>query len=403
MNEDEAAFPEPEAKHEQTKCPYCGDSPVRHFETFVSETIASAANHSLSHFWMRAIHGFVDSYADLFARLLIELLRILGAASFGRDIKRAKTLRSALIWREAVRRGITMEQLFVFGRPTEWYRAALGNRWHYFESIPLPSGLPRAGHRWLDDKHLLKEKLREAGIPTPNSIAATSERAAHEAFEKINGPVVVKPRTGSRGRHTTVFVKDAGSLSAAFQRARQLNHFVVVEEYLAGSVCRATIVAGELRGFLKADPPAIVGDGKHNIAELIAEKNRARRPRIAEVLVRPELTEFVARQGYALFSVLPDGAQLPLLFRTGRLFGGSTREMLSEVHHSLREILERAGKVADAPVVGFDLIISDPTGDPVSQRWGIIEGNSLPFIDLHDFAFEGAPANVAVHIWDLWK
>lgn len=352
---------------------------------------------------MRTVHGFVDKCADLFARSFIWAFRFIGAATFSRDIKRVKTLRSALIWREAMRRGIDMEQLFIFCKPTEWYRASMDNAWHYFESIPLPRKLSRAGHQWLDDKYLLKEKLREAGIPTPNSIVATSERVAREAFEKIGAPVVVKPRTGSRGRHTTVFVKDAGSLSAAFQRARQLNHFVVVEEYLAGSVCRATIVAGVLRGFLKADPPTIVGDGKSTIAELIADKNRTRHKRIAEVLIRPELIEFVSRQGLTLSSVLPKGRQLALLFRTGRLFGGRTREMLSEVHCSLHAVLERAGKIADAPVVGFDLIISDPTGDPINQRWGIIECNSLPFIDLHDFALEGAPANVAEHIWDLWR
>lgn len=403
MNEDAMALPLPEAKHKQTKCHYCGDSPVSHFETFCSETIVSAVNNSLSHPFIRAVHGFVDRYADLFARSFIWAFRFIGAATFSRDIKRAKTLRSALIWREAMRRGIDMEQLFVFGKPTEWYRASMDNAWHYFESVPLPRKLSRAGHQWLDDKYLLKEKLRDACIPVPCSVVARNKRAAHEAFEKINGPVVVKPRTGSRGRHTTVFIRDAASLAEAFQRARQLNHFVVVEECLFGSVCRATIVAGVLRGFLKADPPTIVGDGKRTIAELIADKNRTRHKRIAEVLIRPELIEFVSRQGLTLSSVLPKDRQLALLFRTGRLFGGRTREMLSEVHHSLRAVLERAGKIADAPVVGFDLIISDPTRDPNGQIWGIIEGNSLPFIDLHDFAFEGAPANVAAHIWDLWR
>jgi D-alanine-D-alanine ligase-like ATP-grasp enzyme len=386
---------------------------VRHFETFCNESIASAANQSLSFPGMRAIHDFVDKVSPGFARFFIGLFRLCGCAVFQKDIRRAKTLRSALIWREAERRGIVMEQLIAFGRPTEWYRARIdgapgprrsaAGRWRYFESVPLPPALPRSGHQWLDDKHLLKVRLRKQGIPTPRSVVVRSARAARAAFEAIGVPVVVKPCTGSRGRHTTVFVSDSALLEEAFARAQQLNHFVVIEEYLAGSVCRATIVAGVLRGFLKADPPTIIGDGKRTITELISEKNRTRSERVAEVLIRPELTEFVARQGYALLAVLPKGKQLPLLFRTGRLFGGKTREMLSHIHPEFRVVLEKAGSMADAPVVGFDVIIPDPTRAPEEQKWGIIEGNSLPFIDLHDFALEGAPANVASHIWDLWR
>lgn len=400
---DDRAFLEPKAKQTETACLYCGDSPVRHLETFVSETMASAANQSRLFPGMRTLHGLVDRISDGFARFFIQILRLFGCAFFSRDMERARTLRSALIWREAARRGIAMEQLIAFGKPTEWYRARLGEAWRYFESVPLPPHLPRSGHQWLDDKHLLKVRLRQAGIPTPRSVVVRSARAARAAFAALGAPVVVKPCTGSRGRHTTVLVLDIASLEEGFKRARELNHFVVVEEYLAGSVCRATAVAGTLRGFLRADPPTVVGDGKRTVAELITEKNRARSERVAEVLIRPELTEFIERQGHALSAVLPKGKQLSLLFRTGRLFGGRTREMLSEVHPEFRALLEKAGEIADAPVVGFDVIIPDPTRTPNSQRWGIIEGNSLPFIDLHDFALEGAPANVAAHIWDLWR
>lgn len=411
---------EPQAKHAETACPYCGDSPVRHWETFLSESIASAANQWLAFPGSTALHEFAEQVSPGFACFFIALFRAVGAASFSQDISRARTLRSALIWREAQRRGISMEQCIAFGKPTEWYRARMSGRlkpdlvrtgtvkdglahvgWHYFESIPLPPELSRAGHRWLDDKHTLKERLRRAGIPVPRSFVVRNARAAHTAFEKIGAPVVVKPCTGSRGRHTTVFVRDPASLERAFACARQLNHFVVIEEYLLGSVCRATVVAGVLRGFLKADPPTVVGDGKSSIAELIAEKNRTRSARVAEVLIRPELVEYVARQGYALSELLPRGHQLPLLFRTGRLFGGETREMLSEVHPQFRAAFEKAGRIADAPVVGFDAIIPDPARAPEGQKWGIIEANSLPFIDLHDFALSGAPANVASHIWDL--
>jgi D-alanine-D-alanine ligase-like ATP-grasp enzyme len=55
------------------------------------------------------------------------------------------------------------------------------------------------------------------------------------------------------------------------------------------------------------------------------------------------------------------------------------------------------------PIVGFDFIIPDPTQDPRDQKWGIIEANMNPFIDLHHFPLVGNPINVAAKVWDMWE
>lgn len=170
-----------------------------------------------------------------------------------------------------------------------------------------------------------------------------------------------------------------------------------------GNVCRGTVVGGVLRGFLKAESPKVIGDGVHTIRELIEEKNKNKPDKIGNVVVKEELIEFTRRQGYELDNVLPSGSVLPLLSRTGRLFGGRTKEMAGEVHPKLKKYLEKAGEIVGVPLVGFDLIIQNPENDPDKEKWGIIEANSLPFIDLHEFSFEGKPANIASYIWDLWK
>jgi cyanophycin synthetase len=101
---------------------------------------------------------------------------------------------------------------------------------------------------------------------------------------------------------------------------------------------------------------------------------------------------------------VPDtGITLKLSAKTGRMYGGYTEEMLPTVHPKMHEIFKKAGEIVSAPVVGFDLIIENPIKDPALQRWGIIECNSLPFIDLHYFALEGTPINLAKNVWNLWK
>jgi cyanophycin synthetase len=104
-----------------------------------------------------------------------------------------------------------------------------------------------------------------------------------------------------------------------------------------------------------------------------------------------------------LESVIPKDTIVHLLAKTGRLYGGYTKEMIPEVHPKMHSIFKKAGEIVSVPVAGFDLIIEDPKADPDTQNWGIIECNSLPFIALHYFALEGEPVNVATFIWDLWK
>jgi D-alanine-D-alanine ligase-like ATP-grasp enzyme len=178
---------------------------------------------------------------------------------------------------------------------------------------------------------------------------------------------------------------------------------MVVQEHLVGSVYRATVINSELVGFFRNDPPAITGDGLKTISELIRGKNINRNERVSPVEINAELTGFIGRQGYTLESVPPNGQVINLLAKTGRTYGGYTKEMLPEVHPKMHAIFKKAGEIANSPVIGFDLIIGDPTADPDAQRWGIIECNSLPFIDLHYFALEGEPINLAKNVWDLWN
>jgi cyanophycin synthetase len=217
-------------------------------------------------------------------------------------------------------------------------------------------------------------------------------------------PVVVKPRSGSRGRHTTVNVCTEDDLARAFKSAQKLCHYVAVEAYLdGGSVCRATVVGGKLVGFFQAHPPRILGNGRSTVSELIREQNAHKPERVQDIVLTDEHRRFIARQGYSETSVLPAGFALALTQRTGRLFGGYTRELLGREHPKLKLYAERAAAALGTALVGFDLIIPDPEQDPDAQRWGIIEANSLPYIDLHYLPLEGTPSNVAASVWDLWS
>ncbi len=394
-----------EFKDGVSKCPDCGNSPVNHFESYVSHTLSVWS--SLSARKKRTgILGFVRGISDrLYSLLEPAFFRVLAnvpGARFAHDPSKARTYRSQVVWEEAARRGIRMEQLVFFKLYTDIYRARIRGSWRYFISIPMPPELSSDASEWMDDKFILKDALREAGVPSPDIVSATSISGARAAFAKF-APVVVKPRSGSRGRHTTVNVRTARELEVAFESAQKLCRYVAIESYLeGGSVCRATVVGGKLAGFFQAHPPRILGDGRSTVAELILEQNKHKPDRVQDIALSDEHRRFIARQGFTESSVLPRGFALALTQRTGRLFGGFTRELLGREHPKLRAYVEQAAHALGTSLVGFDLIIPDPEKDPDTQRWGIIEANSLPYIDLHYLPLEGTPSNVAAAVWDLW-
>jgi len=386
-----------------SKCIYCGDSYVNHalyffaslpsvfFDTHVIKTTKNAPL-------------FVRNFVDWLFLAFFELSRFLHISKLSDDINLAKTFRSRVVWEEARRRGIDMRQVIMFGSPLDLYRTRTHGKLVYFDSLPIPPQRLIIKNNW-DDKFLLKQELSKNNIPVPKffSFSIFYPGDISEIFSKFEKPIIVKPRVGSRGRHTVTNIHTLEQFRHGVDVVKQISAFVAVEEHLDGDVCRATYVDGKLMGFYRGVSPFVVGDGIKSIEQLIGDKDEHRHERVEKVQVNQEMKDYVARLGFNMNDVLPQGVRLSLTYRTGRLFGGTTREMLDELHPSFLSILNEAAAVVDLPVIGFDCIVPDPTKDANTQRWGIIECNTLPFIDLHYYALEGKPKNIAGAIWDMWS
>ena len=386
-----------------SSCSACGTAPVNH-RLFYIGSVAEHFLEKLSKFffgWIRLPSEGILS--DIFMGGFVGFFRILGLARYSEDARLVVTGRSELIWNEAITRGIKIQQVIMFKKPLEQYRAKINGRWVYFQSIPIPPWLPQKGYEWIDDKFLLSEKLNQSNIRSPRAKHVTSLEQAEKVFNEFSKPVIIKPRQGSRGRHTVTNINTIDELRAAYSLGKMIAHSLLVEEHLFGSVYRATVINGNLAGFFKADPPKITGDGIHKIRELIEIQNKNKPEPISNIVINEDVISFISRKGYTTESVLKNGEILDLTAKTGRFFGGYTKEMLPEIHPKFHEIFERAGKVVEASIVGFDVIIVDPTQDPDTQTWGIIECNSMPFIDLHYFAYEGPRLDLSKNIWDLWE
>ena len=405
----------PIAKRRQ--CSYCADAQINHFFSFLGNFFGTPFDDHVSRTAHRA-PKFLKNFVDWLSVSLLQVLAFLKIAKFSGNIEKVKTFRSRVIWEEAKRRGIKMEQVILFGRPLDYYRALrsparpageLGEvgraHWIYFESLPIPPESLDMRRNW-DDKFILKGEFDKGGIPVPRHLKFPlfySQKNLEEIFSKLEKPVIVKPKVGSRGRHTITNINSLQKFREGIAIVRQISPYLVVEEHLLGDVCRATLVNGMLAGFYRGQTPSVVGDGKSTIGELIKEKDKNRPERVEKIRVGEELYGHLARSGYQIGDILPEGKSITLSYHFGRLFGGTTREMIDELHPSFFPIFEKAAQTVDLAVVGFDSIIPDPTEPANGQKWGIIECNTLPFIDLHYDALEGKPRNIAGMIWDLWN
>ena len=292
-----------------------------------------------------------------------------------------------------------MEQLMV-GGPTDIFRIHKSGRTEFFKSLPPLRVSDRALR--MDDKIHFKEAMRKAGIPVPQSRSVRKVKDALDALAEF-GMVCVKPRTGSNGRHTFPFVRTADDVVHALESVLKVAPFASIEEHLEGNLCRATCIGGTLYGFLESEHPQIVGDGVSTIEECIAARNGMRAHGTEALVLDAAMTGYIRRRGFAVTDILPQGIKLQLTYRGGRSVGATNREYGRAIHPSFIEVIERAAAATALPIVGFDLIIPDPLAPADTQRFGFIEANSLPWIDLHATPYHGEPNDLAPRVWDLWE
>ncbi len=419
------------------KCEHCGNNPVPHRMYWYMESLnifLTPLRQKLLYnpvtFWLkkRNVDGLLGGFF-LHLGLIFKILQ------WRSDAKQCKVRRAQVLWEEADKRNIEMKELLFFGKPIDVYEAELTNPSSLIFN-PLPnqsasntlrikdkrlkiifSGLPRpAGYMnpWLDlmdDKWLFKKRMLKNGLPVPMGGSCWKFGQAKEIFNRIQAAsyqlpatsyaVIVKPRSGSRGRHSTTFVSSVEDLKEAFKIAKQLCFWVIVEEQLQGPVYRATVVNFELCGVLRGDPPFVAGDGQHGIGELITIKNNNPHPGVKDIIVDSSMELFLSRQGLILSSVISAGQTVNLSEKIGVNYGGSSSEDYEVCHPDNKDLFVRAAKLLNDPIVGFDFIIPDIAKSWKEQKCGFIEVNSLPFINLHHDPLKGQPRNVATKVWDM--
>lgn len=395
-------------------CPDCGPASVSHF----IERWSVRANGVLGYFqkppaaiW-RGVKPLIAKTRP--GRLAPATAHCFAALGLGKIVTRADgkvNWRTRVLWEEAERRGIVMREFRPFGLPREIFYATYGDDTKGFDGLPRPRAAHEAAIDWMDDKGVILKKFRTAGLPVPRGASVTSVKAAEKIFHEITGEseagksnaVIVKPAIGSRSRHTYIHITDIDALRHAFKKARELSPRVVVEEDLSGFVFRITLVGGAIAGIMRREPPHVIGDGTHTIHQLIIEENKnplRHGPIFHELPLGEETIALLKEQNLSLESIPAAGRMIIVHPKVSRSFGASTTE-ITDIHPDNETLFLKIAEVLDDPLVGVDFIIDDMSRSWRGQTCGVIECNSLPFIDLHHFPLKGPARNAAGAVWDL--
>lgn len=388
-------------------CEECGMESVHHgLERF------SVRVDSIFRKWFRPLDLIVrrvaplsDAFVDKFFPVLAAgLIRVGWAVKLTESDGRSSETAQAL-WAEAKRRGIAMHEVRLFGLPRRSFVAKYGGKTTAFEGLPRPARMQRS-ILWIDDKSEVKKRFQKAGFPVPKGKSVSSEREALRVFGELRKPVIVKPKEGTAGRHTTVHIGTEAELRQAYQNAKLVAPHVMVEEELLGPVFRATLIDRKLAAVLQRDPPHVIGDGRSTLRELVQRENLnplRRGPVFAEIQLDSAYSRReLARQGLDPETVPGAGQKAYFHFKVNWGVGGTSHDVTPETHPDNKKLFEDIGAYLGEDIVGIDFIIED-----IGKSWreaarcGVIECNSLPLIGNHHFPYKGPVRNVAGAVWDM--
>ncbi len=334
----------------------------------------------------------------------LKTMVFLGLGHWSESYDDKDTWRTKCFWDEAKRRGIKMKE-FHMGFIRDGFVAEYKGKTILFDGLPRPGIEESASLKWMDNKGTMKIKFLKEGLPVAAGGVAFTKRKALKIFNSITKPVITKPNLGSRSRHTMIHLNTEEDLILGFKKAKKLSPLVVIEEELRGYLFRGTLIDGKLVGVVKRDQPEVTGDGIHTLQELMEEENKRPErngPIFHKIIVDKETEIELQRENIKMRDIPEKGRVVTFSQKTSRGCGGTTTEVTDIVHPENIEMLEHVGSFLKDPLVGVDFIMEDITKSwKEEQHCGIIECNSLPFIDLHHYPLFGKPNNVAGKLWDL--
>lgn len=257
------------------------------------------------------------------------------------------------------------------------------------------------------DKQLTKIMLDEISIPTPRGQVCLSFEEAVISAKEIGYPVVVKPKSGNKGKFVFLEIYNERDLEHAFSQALTFDNEVIIEKFTRGKDYRLLIVNGKFVAAAERIPANVAGDGIHTVKELIdiINSNEYRgedheKP-LTKIKIDESLYKMLEKQDLRIDLIPETGKNIRLRGTANLSTGGEAHDCTDLVHPKNIYFAETAAKTIGLHIAGIDMIIPD-ISKPIGEKYGaIVEVNAAPGIRMHLHPTYGESRNVASPIIDM--
>ena len=239
------------------------------------------------------------------------------------------------------------------------------------------------------DKELSKRLLHAAGVPVPRGRAVRDADDAWALAQEIGLPVVLKPLDGNQGKGVTVNITTEAELRAAYLVASEFRDTVLVERYMPGNDFRLLVVGDKLVAAARRDPPKVVGDGVHTVAQLvdIVNLDPRRGDGHATSLTKIRFDDIaltcLQAQGFDAASVPQKGQRVNLRNNANLSTGGSATDVTDDVHPDVAARAVSAAHMVGLHICGVDLVCDSILRPIEEQGGGVVEVNAAPGLRMH--------------------
>lgn len=280
----------------------------------------------------------------------------------------------------------------------------LGHQRYAFRCSHVPFNDPGSA-TISSNKYCTNKMLEENGLPVPraDAVSKAHPEEVHEAIAELKFPLVVKPTWDtSCGDDVICGIKDLQTLNTVLGDLYNRYNYISVEEFKAGlRSYRVLVLHNKVIAVAERIPAHVIGDGMHNIQQLIDLKNIVREKYhdilpLGKIQIMLETSFIFDDLGITKEYVPQLDEKIPLRYICNSTYGGSIVGLeLKTICKENRELFVKAANILNLDYVGFDFLCTDISIPYTQSKGCIIEANSSPDISIHETVIAGTPTIVS--------
>lgn len=324
--------------------------------------------------------------------------------------KNIQSFSTILIIEEAIKRGIEVAHINDYQREMSFLELSFKNHFEYIKGQNSSKTSCTAFYA-TENKALAKSLLLRAGINVAKGSLFHKEDAERlkKYLEKTSYPVVAKPLDGCHGKLVFIGIKNKKECNIAIQKIFKKNEYVLIEEEFIGKEFRFIASREKVLAVAFREAANVIGDGIHNIRELIRIKNsdpargESNEKPLVKIKIDNIVKDYLNSQHISCDKIIKKGEKVYLRKNSNISTGGDCIGVTDQVHRDFKKIVIKAVRaIPGLAYAGVDLITNKNISEkPTKNSYIIIELNCSPGIDMHHFPSEGKSKNVAGGLLDI--